>query len=180
VAEPSITQILSNASLNFTVNNDQSLRLGHRNSRGDELGTVNFNRMPQIKVTKKKKDTQRVERIIEILQQEPAAAQEEKASITPKANKQSSSVDQPPKGGIKAKSVQQFEQEQNQREQRILLEDFQTLHQIIESFGTPPSNTDGFDSPGNKTKKQLVPETKQIFQKFFEIKKQIEKEKLTE
>jgi hypothetical protein len=50
------------------VNNDQSLRLGHRNARGDELGTVNFNRMPQIKVTKKKKDTQRVERIIEILQ----------------------------------------------------------------------------------------------------------------
>jgi len=68
VAEPSITQILSNASLNFCVNNDQSLRLGHRNARGDELGTVNFNRMPQIKVTKKKKDTQRVERIIEILQ----------------------------------------------------------------------------------------------------------------
>jgi hypothetical protein len=65
------------------------------------------------------------------------------------------------------------------REQRTLLEDFQTLHQINESFGSP-TNTDGFDSPGSKTKKQLVPETKQIFQKFFEIKKQIEKEKLTE
>jgi len=105
---------------------------------------------------------------------------EKKVSIAPKLNKQSSSIDQPPKGGIQAKSVKQFEQEQMRREQRTLLEDFQTLHQINESFGTSPTNTDGFDSPGNKTKKQLVPETKQIFQKFFEIKKQIEKEKLTE
>jgi hypothetical protein len=87
-------------------------------------------------------------------------SQDEKASIAPKLNKHTSSIDTRPKGEIQAKSVKQFEQEQMLREQRTLLEDFQTLHQINESFGTSPTNTDGFESPANKTKKQLVPETK--------------------
>jgi hypothetical protein len=76
--------------------------------------------------------------------------------------------------------VKQFEQEQMLIEQKTLFEDFQTLHQINKSFGISPTNTDVFERTVNKTKKQFVPETKQTFQKFFEIKKQIENDKLTE
>lgn len=49
-------------------NHDKTIRLSHRNSNAAELGTVRYNKMPQIKITKKKEDNQRIERIIEFLQ----------------------------------------------------------------------------------------------------------------
>ena len=52
-------------------NHDKTIRLSHRNSNAAELGTVRYNKLPQVKITKKKEDNQRIERIIEFLQ--PAA-----------------------------------------------------------------------------------------------------------
>ena len=52
-------------------NHDKTIRLSHKNSNAAELGTVRYNKLPQVKITKRKEDNHRIERIIEFLQ--PAA-----------------------------------------------------------------------------------------------------------
>jgi len=88
----------------------------------------------------------------------------------------------PVKGqGMQAQSVEQFEKNQEENEKRALLQGFQTLSQINASFGMAPTLNQP-DGGGNdaatdaRIKHQMVPQTKKTFEKFYEIKKSIEKQ----
>ena len=70
---PSLKQILSNANLCMTENLDQTLSF-------NQFGTNSTKKMPQVKVTKRKDENKKIERIIEILQPVPEL-KESKLSI---------------------------------------------------------------------------------------------------
>lgn len=82
---------------------------------------------------------------------------------------------------MQAQPVEQFGKNKEEKEKRALLQGFQTLSQINASFGMAPTlnQPDGGGSDAltdARIKHQMVPQTKKTFEKFYEIKKSIEKQ----
>ena len=64
---PSLTKILSRASLQVYPNNDQTCRVVHDEQKKLEGNPIGYNKRPKVKVRKQKQVHEKIERMIEIL-----------------------------------------------------------------------------------------------------------------